>query len=62
MKKRYGLIFVYLTDRKDLPGWAKIRDKTIGASRPAGTGVIVKELAAPGARIEITVTAAQKVE
>lgn len=55
-------INVYLTDRRDLPVWATIRDNTMGASRPAGTGVIVKELAAPQARIEITVIAAQRVE
>ena len=55
-------INVYLTDRRDLPVWAKVRDATIGVSRPSGPGVIVKELAAPNARIEITVTAAQRVE
>ncbi len=55
-------INVYLTDRRDLPVWARVRDKTVGVSRPSGTGVIVKELAAPDARIEITVTAAQRVK
>lgn len=53
-------INVYLTDRADLPAWKQARDAAIGASRPAGTGVIVKELADPRARVEIDVIAAKK--
>jgi len=53
-------INVYLTDRADLPIWKTVRDAAIGASRPAGTGVIVKELADPRARVEIDVIAARK--
>ena len=53
---------VYLTDSNDLPIWARMRDKNIGQSRPAGTGVIVKSLAATGARVEIQIAAAQKVD
>lgn len=53
-------INVYLTDRADLPDWRKARDAAIGASRPAGTGVIVKELADPRARVEIDVIAAKR--
>lgn len=55
-------INVYLTDRADLPVWGKVRDEIIGASRPSGTGVIVKELVNPNAKVEVTVIAAQKVE
>jgi len=55
-------INVYLTDRADLPRWASVRDEVIGASRPSGAGVIVKGLAHPKARVEVTVIAAQKVE
>ena len=55
-------INVYLTDSADIPVWGRVRDEIIGASRPAGTGVIVKALASPNARVEITVTAAQKVD
>ena len=55
-------INVYLTETTDIPVWSRVRDEVMGKSRPAGTGVIVKALAAPKARIEITVTAAQKVE
>lgn len=53
-------INVYLTDRADLPDWRKARDAAIGASRPAGTGVIVKELADPRAHVEIDVVAAKR--
>ncbi len=53
-------INVYLTDRADLPAWKAVRDAAIGDSRPAGTGVIVKELADPRARVEIDVIAARK--
>ena len=38
------------------------RDEVIGESRPSGTGVIVKALANPAAKVEVTVIAAQKVE
>jgi len=55
-------INVYLTDVADIPVWGRVRDEIIDASRPAGTGVIVKALASPDARVEITVTAAQKVD
>ena len=55
-------INVYLTDSSDIPVWAKVRDEVIGESRPSGTGVIVKALANPAARVEVTVIAAQKVE
>lgn len=55
-------INVYLTDRRDLPQWKTVRDAAIGPSRPAGTGVLVKELADPRARIEIDVIAAKKPE
>ena len=55
-------INVYLTDSTDIPVWGRVRDEVIGASRPAGTGVIVKALASPDARVEVTVIAAQKVE
>ena len=55
-------INVYLTDSADIPVWGRVRDEIIGASRPAGTGVIVKALASPNARVEVTVTAAQKVD
>lgn len=54
-------INVYLTDSSDIPVWAKVRDQVIGESRPSGTGVIVKALANPAARVEVTVIAAQKV-
>lgn len=53
-------INVYLTDRADLPKWKAVRDAAIGSSRPAGTGVLVKELADPRARVEIDVIAARK--
>ncbi len=55
-------INVYLTDGSDIPVWARVRDEVIGESRPSGTGVIVKALANPAARVEVTVIAAQKVE
>ena len=55
-------INVYLTDTADIPVWGRVRDEIIGASRPAGTGVIVKALASPDARVEVTVIAAQKVD
>jgi enamine deaminase RidA (YjgF/YER057c/UK114 family) len=55
-------INVYLTDSTDIPVWGRVRDEVVGDSRPSGTGVIVKALAAPGARVEVTVIAAQKVE
>ena len=55
-------INVYLTDPSDLPVWARVRDETVGTSRPAGTGVIVQALAARDARIEVTIVAAQKVD
>jgi len=53
-------INVYLTDPADLPVWARVRDEIVGIARPAGTGVIVKALAAPAARVEVTVIAARK--
>jgi enamine deaminase RidA (YjgF/YER057c/UK114 family) len=49
-------------DSTDIPVWGRVRDEVVGDSRPSGTGVIVKALAAPGARVEVTVIAAQKVE
>ncbi len=52
----------YLTDTADIRVWGRVRDEIIGASRPAGTGVIVKALASPDARVEVTVIAAQKVD
>lgn len=55
-------INVYLTDRNDLPQWKSVRDAAIGPSRPAGTGVLVKELADPRARVEIDVIAARRPE
>jgi enamine deaminase RidA (YjgF/YER057c/UK114 family) len=55
-------INVYLTDAADIPVWARVRDEIIADSRPAGTGVIVKALASPDARVEVTVIAAQKVD
>jgi enamine deaminase RidA (YjgF/YER057c/UK114 family) len=55
-------INVYLTDAADIPVWARVRNEIIADSRPAGTGVIVKALAAPDARVEVTVIAAQKVD
>ena len=55
-------INVYLTDAADVPGWGRVRDEIVGDSRPSGTGVIVKALAAPKARVEVTVIAAQKVD
>jgi len=55
-------INVYLTDSADIPVWGRVRDEVIGESRPSGTGVIVKALAAPDARVEVTVIAAQKVD
>ncbi len=55
-------INVYLTDSTDIPVWGRVRDEVIGQSRPSGTGVIVKALAAPDARVEVTVIAAQKVD
>jgi len=55
-------INVYLTDRADIPVWGRVRDEVIGASKPSGTGVIVKGLAHPDARVEVTVIAAQKVD
>ncbi len=55
-------INVYLIDTADIPVWGRVRDEIIGASRPAGTGVIVKALASPDARVEVTVIAAQKVD
>jgi enamine deaminase RidA (YjgF/YER057c/UK114 family) len=55
-------INVYLTDNADLPVWGHVRDEIVGESRPSGTGVIVKALANPKARVEVTVIAAQKVE
>lgn len=55
-------INVYLTDNSDIPVWGRVRDEIIGDSRPSGTGVIVKALAAPDARVEVTVIAAQKVD
>jgi enamine deaminase RidA (YjgF/YER057c/UK114 family) len=50
-------INVYLTDSTDIPVWGRVRDEVVGDSRPSGTGVIVKALAAPGARVEVTVIA-----
>ncbi len=55
-------INVYLTNVADIPVWGRVRDEIIGDSRPAGTGVIVKALASPDARVEVTVIAAQKVD
>jgi len=55
-------INVYLTDSTDIPVWGRVRDEVIGKSRPSGTGVIVKALADPDARVEVTVIAAQKVD
>jgi enamine deaminase RidA (YjgF/YER057c/UK114 family) len=55
-------INVYLTDAADIPVWARVRDEVVADSRPAGTGVIVKALANPDARVEVTVIAAQKVD
>jgi enamine deaminase RidA (YjgF/YER057c/UK114 family) len=55
-------INVYLTDGTDIPVWGRVRDEVVGDSRPSGTGVIVKALAAPDARVEVTVIAAQKVD
>lgn len=55
-------INVYLTDVTDIPVWGRVRDEVIDDSRPAGTGVIVKALASPDARVEVTVIAAQKVD
>lgn len=55
-------INVYLTNVADIPVWGRVRDEVIGDSRPAGTGVIVKALASPDARVEVTVIAAQKVD
>jgi len=55
-------INVYLTDSADIPVWGRVRDEVIGESKPSGTGVIVKALAAPDARVEVTVIAAQKVK
>ncbi len=55
-------INVYLTDCADIPVWGRVSDEIIGASRPGGTGVIVKALASPDARVEVTVIAAQKVD
>ena len=55
-------INVYLTDAADIPVWGRVRNEIIGESRPAGTGVIVKALADPNARVEVTVIAAQMVD
>ena len=55
-------INVYLTDNADLQVWGRVRDEIVGESRPSGTGVIVKALANPKARVEVTVIAAQKVD
>ena len=55
-------INVYLTDVADIPVWGRVRDEIIDVSRPAGTGIIVKALASPDARVEVTVIAAQKVD
>ena len=55
-------INVYLTDNADLQVWGRVRDEIVGESRPSGTGVIVKALANPDARVEVTVIAAQKVD
>jgi enamine deaminase RidA (YjgF/YER057c/UK114 family) len=55
-------INVYLTDTADLPIWGMVRNEVIGTSRPAGTGVIVSALAAPDARVEVKIVAAQKVD
>ena len=55
-------INVYLTDAGDIPVWARVRNEVIGESRPSGTGVIVKALANPSARVEVTVIAAQRVD
>jgi len=55
-------INVYLTDNADLPVWGRVRDEVVGESKPSGTGVIVKALANPEARVEVTVIAAQKVD
>jgi enamine deaminase RidA (YjgF/YER057c/UK114 family) len=55
-------ITVYLTDAADIPVWGRVRNEIVGESRPSGTGIIVKALAAPNARVEVTVIAAQKVD
>jgi len=55
-------INVYLTESTDIQAWGRVRDEIIGESRPSGTGVIVKALADPEARVEVTVIAAQKVD
>jgi enamine deaminase RidA (YjgF/YER057c/UK114 family) len=55
-------INVYLTDAADIPVWGRVRNEIISDSRPSGTGVIVKALADPNARVEVTVIAAQKVD
>jgi 2-iminobutanoate/2-iminopropanoate deaminase len=55
-------INVYLTDNADLQVWGRVRDEIVGESRPSGTGVIVKALANPKARVEVSVIAAQKVD
>ncbi len=55
-------INVYLTEPTDVRTWGKVRDEIVADARPAGTGVIVKALANPQARVEVTVIAAQKVE
>jgi len=55
-------ITVYLTDAADIPVWGRVRNEIVGESRPSGTGIIVKALASPHARVEVTVIAAQKVD
>jgi len=55
-------INVYLIAAADIPVWARVRDEIVGDARPSGTGVIVRALANPKARIEVSVIAAQKVE
>jgi hypothetical protein len=49
-------------DAADIPVWGRVRNEIISDSRPSGTGVIVKALADPNARVEVTVIAAQKVD
>lgn len=49
----------YLTNIADFPKFTAVRDRHLGASRPASTLLEVKGLAHPGCCVEIEITAMQ---
>lgn len=58
--ERLVKVNVYLTREEDLAAFREIRDRFLGATRPASTIVFVKGLCDPDWRIEIEATAANE--